>query len=331
MVKFGYRAVEEQYPPSRLIDFTVMAEKQRFEFVCTSDHFHPWFHRGGCSGHAWIWIGAAGAKTSKVRLGTGVTTCIYRYHPAIVAQAFATLDELYPGRIFLGIGTGEAMNELPLGYSWPTFDERLERTIEAVQIIKLLWKERFVDFEGKYFRLKKANLYTRPIKKIPIYFAAFGPRASKAAGKFGDALMTFDSDREKARKIFSAFEEGVRESGRSVENLPKMIEMKISYDEDYDKALKSMFIWKISAIPNMFSSCISDPRELDKLAEKADTSQLAENVYTNMDPLIKKIEGYIEMGFNEVQVGSSSPDEPKFIREFGKRALPYLLDKYSES
>jgi coenzyme F420-dependent glucose-6-phosphate dehydrogenase len=329
MVRFGYRAVEEKHQPSRLIDFAILAEKQGFEFVGTSDHFHPWFHRGGCAGHAWIWIAAAGAKTKKVRLGTGVTTCIYRYHPAIVAQAFATLDELYPGRIFLGIGTGEAMNELPLGLSWPSFQERLDRTIEAIHIIKSLWKRDFVNFNGEYFKLREAHLYTSPMKKIPIYFAASGHKAAWAAGRFGDALMTIDADREHIHRIFASFEVGVKESGRRTEDMPRMVEMKISYDEDYEKALNSLSIWKATVIPEVFNRHISDPRELDKMGEKVNPAQLAKSVYTDIEQLIRKIEEYIKIGFTEIQVGSSSPNEEKFIQEFGKKALPYLQEKYS--
>jgi coenzyme F420-dependent glucose-6-phosphate dehydrogenase len=329
MVKFGYRAVEERYPPSQLLTFAALAEKQGFEFVCISDHFLPWFHRDGHSGHAWIWIAAAGAKTKRVRLGTGVTTCIYRYHPAIVAQAFASLDELYPGRIFLGMGTGEAMNEEPIGLNWPSFDERLERTVEAVQIIKLLWEKDFVEFKGKHYNLRKTNLYTKPVKKIPVYFAASGTKASRAAGRFGDALMTTDFDREHVLRIFASFEEGVKESGRRVEDMPRMVEMKVSYDEDYDKALNSLSVWKATTIPAIFSRPISDPRELDKMGETVDPARLAGKVYTDMEHLIRKIEEYIELGFNEIQVGSSSPDEEKFIRKFGKKALPYLQEKYS--
>ncbi len=331
MVKFGYRAVEERYPPSQLLTHAVLAERAGFEFVCTSDHLMPWFHRGGQAGHAWIWIAAAGAITKKVRLGTGVTTCIHRYHPAVVAQAFASLDQLYPGRIFLGLGTGEAMNEAPIGHSWPSFDERLERTVEAVQVIKSLWERDFADFDGKYYKIKDVNLYTKPVKKIPIYFAASGPKASKVAGKYGDALMTTDFGREHIRRIFTSFEEGVRESGRDAVDLPRMVELKVSFDEDYDKALDSMLVWRATTIHRMFSQPVSDPRGLDKMGETVDPAKMKNKVYTDMDRLTKKIEEYIKMGFTEIEVGSSSPDEEKFIQEFGKKALPYLNEKYSKA
>jgi coenzyme F420-dependent glucose-6-phosphate dehydrogenase len=307
----------------------VLAEKQGFEFICTSDHFHPWFHKGGCAGQAWVWIGTAGAKTNKVRLGTGVTPCLFRYHPALVAQAFATLDEMFPGRIFLGIGTGEAMNEIPLGFKWPRFKERLKRTEEAVIIIKSLWKEDFTDFEGNFFKLRGANLYTKPKEKIPIYFAASGPRAARASGRLGDALMTGVRERERAQILLAAYKEGVKESGRRIEGMPKMVELKISYDKDYDKALDSLSIWRVVLFPNIINKPISDPRELDKMGKQVDLKQLSKLVFTDIEEIISKIEENIEIGFNEIQVGSSSPNEEKFILEFGRKVLPYLQDKYS--
>ncbi len=327
-VRFGYHADDEMYQPSRLLEFAVKAEKQGFDFICIDDHFHPWFHRDGHAGHAWIWLGAAGTKTTKVGLGTGVTTCIHRYNPAVVAQAFATLDEMYPGRIFLAIGTGEAMNEMPManpGQTWPSHKERLEMTLEAVTIIKSLWEGEFVDYKGKYFGLNQAKLYTKPRRKIPLYFAASGPNAIKAAARLGDGLLT-NSNEGRLPKIIWQFEEAVRESGRNPKDLPRMIEVSASYDEDYDKALNSTSRWL--PVPN--GNDIQDPRELDRLRVDVDPRKLAGNVYTDMDGLIGKIERIIGYGFTEVEVGSSSPDEEKFITEFGRKALPYLRERYSD-
>ena len=326
-VKFGYRAVEERYQPSQLLKYATMADRQGFEFICISDHFHPWFHRGGCAGHAWVWIGAAGSVTKNVRIGTGVTTCIYRYNPAIVAQAFATLDELYPGRIFLGIGSGEAMNEMPMakqGQVWPPHEERLERTVEAVEIIRALWDQDFVDYEGKYNRLTAANLYTKPKKRIPIYFAASGPKAAHAAGRLGDALMTV-GESELTPKIFGWFDEGAREAGKDSSKMPRMVEMKVSYGDDFDEALESTSMW----LPVKGALGIADPRELDRLRIGVDPKVLSDTVFTDLDRLIGEIEKLIKMGFTEIQLSSNSPDEEKLIRDFGVKALPYLKETYS--
>jgi coenzyme F420-dependent glucose-6-phosphate dehydrogenase len=326
----GYRAVEEKWQPSRLLDLTLMAEKQGFDFVCTSDHFHPWFHEGGCAGHAWVWIGAAGARTKTIRLGTGVTTPSSRYHPAIIAQAFATLGEMFPGRIFLGLGTGEAMNEVPLGFKWPIFRERAERLEETIKIIKLLWKGDFVTYGGKHFTLRDARLYTLPSKSVPMYVAASGPTIAKMAGLYADAFMTLYTGSDAHLKTLASFREGAKNADRSYEEIPRMIETKISYDEDYDRALQSLSRWRSGLIPNIFSKQIYDPRELDRLGETVDIKKLADLVFTDMDSIVKLIEELVEDGFNEVQLGSSSPDEEKFIEEFGKKALPYLKKKYAE-
>ncbi|MCX6648378.1 MAG: TIGR03557 family F420-dependent LLM class oxidoreductase [Candidatus Bathyarchaeota archaeon] len=327
-IRFGYHADDEMYQPSRLLDFAVTAEKQGFDFICIDDHFHPWFHRDGHAGHAWIWLAAAGAKTSRVGMGTGVTTCIHRYNPAIVAQAFATLDELYPGRVFLALGTGEAMNEMPManpGLTWPPHEERLEMTSEAVTIIKSLWEGDFVDYEGRHFRLNQARLYTKPRHKIPLYVAASGPKAVKMAGRLGDGLLT-NSDEKRLPKIISQFEEAVKESGRNPGDMPRMIEVSASYDEDYDKALASISRWL--PVPN--GNDIPDPRELDRLRIGIDPRKHAGNVYTDLDGLIGKIERIIGLGFTEVEIGSSSPDEEAFIKKFGGEALPYLRDRFSD-
>jgi len=330
-VEFGYRAVEEQYQPSRLVDFAVLAERQGFDFVCISDHFHPWFHEGGCAGHAWIWIGAAGARTKRVRLGTGVTVPIYRYHPAIVAQAFATLGELYPGRIFLGLGTGEAMNEVPLGFRWPPFKERAERLEEGIRIIKSLWEGEFITFNGKYFKLCDARLYTKPREKVPLYIAASGPTVARMAGKHGDGFMTAATVDAVYPTLFSALAEGAKEAGRRVEAIPRMVELKISYDEDYGRALNSLAKWRVTRVSSILSKSICDPRELDELGRQIDLKGLSKWVCTDMEQCIRLVEECIKAGFNEVQVGSSSPNEEEFIIKFGKEALPYLREQYTST
>jgi coenzyme F420-dependent glucose-6-phosphate dehydrogenase len=327
-VRFGYRAVEERYQPSQLLKYAALADRAGFEFICISDHFHPWFHRGGCAGQAWVWLGAAGSVTKNVTMGTGVTTCIYRYDPAVVAQSFATLDEMYPGRIFLGIGSGEAMNEMPMakeGQVWPPREELLERTVEAVEIIRTLWTRDFVDYRGKYNKLTAANLYTKPKKLIPIYFAASGPKAAHAAGRLGDALMTV-GESELTPKIFGWFDEGAREAGKDPSKMPRMVEMKVSYGDDFDEALESTSMW----IPVKGSLGIADPRELDRRREGVDPHCLADTVFTDIDPLIRDIEKLIKLGFNEVQLSSNSPDEEKLIRDFSAKALPYLKETYAE-
>ena len=337
VIQFGYRAVEERFPPSRLLAQAVLAEQQGFDFLCISDHFHPWFHTGGCAGHAWMVLGAVGARTQRIRLGTGVTTSIYRYHPAIIAQAFATLDELFPGRIYLGLGTGEAMNEMPLagpGQPWPRYKERLARTVEGLQIMRALWSGDFVDFDGKYFQLHQAKLYTPPTTRIPIYFAASGPTSARMSGRLGDALMMGSGRLERVPALFAAYAEGVHASGRRMEAMPKMVELKIAYDEDFEKALQALAVWRFPPRQpgrHVDMLAIADPRELDALRAGVDPHVMAGHVYTSMEALIQTVEDWIAAGFTEIQIGSNSPDEEGFIAAFGREALPYLRATYGAS
>jgi coenzyme F420-dependent glucose-6-phosphate dehydrogenase len=208
-----------------LLEFVGHAEKGGFTSVLTSDHFHPWWHDNGFGNFTWVWLAAAAERTKNIKFTTGVTAAVYRYNPGVIAQAFASLDSLYPGRIGLGVGTGEAMNEVPLGFNWPEASIRLNRTKEAIQIINKLWKKEYrkqisttstisgaeignkerwnkgddndeandygsVNFDGKYFRLKNARLYTPPSTDIPLYMAASGSDAIQVAAKYTNGLIS---------------------------------------------------------------------------------------------------------------------------------------------
>jgi len=294
--------------------------------VPVSDHFHPWFHTGASACFAWSWLTAAAATVPKVRLGPMVVAPIGRYHPAIIAQAFATMDEMYPGRFFLGMGTGEAMNEVPLGYSWPPFPERLGRLREAVEIIRALWGGEFVDYPGSYYKLKGAKLYTKPKTRIPIYLVANGPKAGSLVGSHADGYGTLDLVLEKSKEIWSAVEASARNAGRDPSTISRNVELYVSYNRDYDRALASTRKWKSGLIHNAFSLPVYDPRELERLGENESDSELAKiwTIATSAEQLIKKAESAIAYGFNEVQFHSSSPSEEEFIEVCGKDVLPYL-------
>ncbi|MEM4312314.1 MAG: TIGR03557 family F420-dependent LLM class oxidoreductase [Nitrososphaerales archaeon] len=335
-VTFGYRCATEEYPATVLLRRAIRAEQVGFEFICVSDHFHPWFHVNGNACHSWILSSSIGSLTKKVRIGTGITAPIYRYHPAIIAQAFATLGQLFPKRIFLGLGTGEAMNEVPLGFEWPTFKVRYEMFKESLDIIKLLWSKVFVDYDGKYFKLRKANLYVKVEDKVPIYIAASGKTVARLAGKEGDGFMTVgtkldDYRMSELKYLLEMVRQGAKEAERNYEDMPKMIEFVFSYNEIYEKALSSILKWRVGAVPGILNKNIYDPRELDKLGESVDIKNFEKSVFiaTNIEECVKATEGFIKLGFNEIQFHSSSPDEDKFLEEFSKKGLPYLKDTYS--
>ncbi len=332
-IRFGYRAVAEQYGPSQLLEFASLADRQGFEFISISDHFHPWFHRGGHAAFAWTWIAAAAERTKNVSIGTGVTTPINRFHPAIVAQAFATMGSMYPGRIFLGLGTGEAMNEVPIGQRWPPFGERVRRVDESMDIIEGLWRDGFFTYAGKYFSVEDANIYDKPPVPVPIYVAASGATMAEIAGRRAHGLYTTPSKSEKVRDvIFPALKRGAEASGRRFEDVRKMILCNISWDEDYDRALDSIKRWRAVAVPGSFEREVSDPRELDRLGEKVPMEDLTWRwtICTNMEDIYKKVDEYVGLGFDEIEIRSGSPDEKEFISRFGKNILPCLREKYRE-
>jgi coenzyme F420-dependent glucose-6-phosphate dehydrogenase len=187
----GYKASAEQFPPRRLLDLAIAAETAGFDSVWTSDHFQPWRHTDGHAPNALVWLGAAAVATNRVILGTSVLTPSFRYNPAVVAQAFSTLGCLAPGRVILGVGTGESMNEVPVGVEWPEQSERFARLRESVQLIQALTAPgaEIVDFEGTYFRTHEATIYDKPEKPLPIYIAASGPAAARLAGRLGDGFI----------------------------------------------------------------------------------------------------------------------------------------------
>src|ERR671918_616988 len=317
----------------------------------TSDHFHPWWHEGGYGNFTWVWIAAAAERTKKMKFVTGVTAPIYRYNPAIIAQAFASLDVLYPGRIGLGLGTGEAMNEVPLGYDWPKSSKvRLTRTIEAIQVIRKLWnegrkskqyrdaennsfinsnreKDGFVDFNGQYSLIRKAKLYTPPTSQhIPIYLAATGSQSAEAAAKFSDGLITFLKPNESS-KVLDVFNDTAKKENKDLNSLEKIAEYKISFSEDYDKAFESTEFWRATLIKDVFDSIISDPRKLEHKTKKEVADEKLKNsiqIVTSIEDSIKSIEEYFKAGYTKVYVHSTSPDEIKFVHEFSRKVLPYF-------
>lgn len=336
----GYWASQEQYSMQQLIGFVKEAEKGGISTTMTSDHFHPWWHAGGYGNFTWVWLATAAERTNKMHFVTGVTAAVYRYNPGIIAQAFASLDVLYPGRISLGVGSGEAMNEVPLGFDWPDTKVRLARTTEAIQIIKKLWKEGrtdkngFVDFKGEYFSIRNAKLYTPPTSdNIPLYMAAVGTEAIKTAAKYCDGLITV-TKADESREILDTFNKSAENVGKDPFSLEKIAKPKICYSTDYDKAFKYIEFWRATLLENAFNTDISDPKELEEKAKKeVSDEQLKKStpIITSIEDCIKPIEDYFKAGFTRVYIHSTSPEEIKFIELFCNKVLPYLRETLEKS
>ena len=324
----GYQISLEQFQPEVALEHVILAEKAGFDSIWASDHFLPWFHTDAACSFAWSFISSAAQATKKIKFGTGITCPILRYHPAIVAQAFATMERMHNSRIFLSLATGEALNEVPVGYKWPSFNERVGRLEEAVEITRKLWTGELVSYRGKYYRLNKAKLYSPPLQKIPIYVAASGPTVARMAGRVGDGFLTPPATEETYNKVlFPALEEGLKETGRTMDQISKSVEVWMTYDEkDKGRAIQAARPWAGSIMPVFFKLGVYDPREIEAHGNLVGNEQLSEVwiAGTSAEPFIKTIEKYAKLGFDQIHVTSSSPSQEKFIELFRKEVIPYF-------
>jgi coenzyme F420-dependent glucose-6-phosphate dehydrogenase len=326
-VRYGYKASAEQFAPRELLEYSILAERLGLDSVALSDHFQPWRHHGGHAPAALPWLGAAGAGLETARIGTSVLTPTLRYQPAIIAQAFATLGCMYPGRVWLGVGTGEAMNETPVtGSDWPGAKERRRRLAEAVDLIRRLWSEERVTFEGEYYRTDRATVYDRPDEPVPIYIAASGPLAAKLAGRRGDGFIcTSGKPRELYEELLANVEEGARAAGRDPAALPRMIEIKVSYDRDRAYAEEACGWWAALALSGDEKSGVEDPIEMERLAD-ANRDRASSRFIVSDDPdeVVDRIRPYVELGFTELIFHAPGADQARFLEQFARDVLPRL-------
>ncbi len=330
-LRIGYDCCMELYHPNVFLELAPLAEKAGFDTIWASDHFHPWQDTDASSCFTWAWIAAAAERTKKAPIGTAVTCPTFRYHPAIVAQAFATLRAMYPDRIFIGLGTGEALNEVPLGYTWPSVKERIERFEESIQIMKKLWTGDWVDFKGKYYRLKQAKLYVKPTTPVPIYVASFGPKVAEIAGKYADGYITTLVSEDHLRNVLiPAVERGAKQMGRDPSKIERVIELGLGYDKDYTKALKKVRFWTGSMFHVTFKYGIADPREIEAMGSLVGDEQVAKGfaIGTKAEDFISRIEKLVKVGFNHIYLQSTSPDEKAFIELCAKEIIPYVKETF---
>jgi coenzyme F420-dependent glucose-6-phosphate dehydrogenase len=328
---YGYKASAEQFGPSELLQLSLQAERLGLEAVAVSDHFQPWRHHGGHGPAALPWLGAAAAQTQSALLGTSVLTPTLRYHPAVIAQAFATLGCLAPGRVFLGVGTGEAMNETPVtGEQFPPVKERRRRLSEAVRLIRALWHEERVTFEGEYYRTDKATVYDRPEQPVPIYIAASGPLAAKLAGRAGDGLIvTSGKKRELYTELSDAAREGAEAAGRDPDALARMIEIKVSYDRDREYARDACRWWAALALTGDEKAGIEDPIEMERAADAAaDRAHTRFIVSDDPGEVADAIAPYVELGFDQLIFHFPGAQQERQMQAFAADVLPQLRERF---
>jgi coenzyme F420-dependent glucose-6-phosphate dehydrogenase len=327
----GYKASAEQFGPLELLDYSVLAEQSGLELVAVSDHFQPWRHHGGHGPASLPWLGALGERTERALLGTSVLTPTMRYHPAVVAPAFATLACLNPGRIFLGVGTGESMNETPAtGMEWPPAKERRARLSEAIELMRLLWTEERVSFEGTYYRTERATVYDRPADPVPVYVAASGPLAAKLAGRVGDGFIcTSGKKPELYEQLVEALEEGARAAGRERGAIERMIEIKVSYDRDPAYARDACGWWAALALTPEEKIGVEDPVEMERLADAAaDRAHTRFIVSSDPDEVVERIGTYVALGFTQLVFHAPGEDQRRFLEQFAEDVLPRLRARF---
>ena len=336
MLKLGYKASAEQFGPRELLQFSCLAELAGFDSVFISDHFQPWKHHDGHAPFSLAWLGALGAKTSRITIGTSVMTPTFRYHPAVVAQAFATLGVMFPDRVVLGIGTGESLNEVPsTGMTWPDFKERFARLREAVTLMRRLWTEEKVTFEGQYYRTTSATIYDRPAVPVPIYIAAAGALIAKYAGRMGDGLICTSG---KATELYTETVlpkvlEGLSEADSRAADYVRMIEVKVSFDTDIKRATEDTRSWAVLALTPEEKTSVHNPEEMERLAAGLSAERAASRwiVSTDPDEHVEKIGYYVDLGFRHLVFHAPGPDQERFIRLYAEHVLPRLRRRYGDS
>ncbi len=331
MLRLGYKASAEQFGPRALLDFAVDAEQNGFDSVFVSDHFQPWRHSDGHAPFAFAWLGATGERTKRVLLGTSVVTPTFRYHPAIVAQAFGTLGSLNPGRIILGVGTGEHLNEGALGIAWPDNRERFGRLREAVKLIKLLWTEDSVTFDGEYYHTRNATIYDKPAAPVPIYVGAGGPQVAKYAGRAGDGLICTSGKGMElySEQLLPSFAEGATTEGRDAGMLDRMIEVKVSYDTDRARAMEDTKIWAALALPADVKAGVDDPREMERLARQVEgEAHRRWLVSSEPEEHLEQLRPYLELGFTHLVFHAPGHDQARFMKLYGSQILPRVRDRW---
>ncbi len=331
-VRIGYKASAEQFGPRELLEFSVQAERRGLDLVAISDHFQSWRHHGGHAPFALAWLGAAGQATSSAVLGTSVLTPTLRYSPAIIAQAFATLGVLNPGRVFLGVGSGEAQNEKPAtGGEFPGRKERRLRLAEAIAMIRRLWTEERVDFEGDYYRSAKATIYDRPAEPVPIFVAASGPLAAKLAGRVGDGFIcTSGKDPGLYRQLLDKVQEGAAAADRDAAKIRRMIEIKVSYDRDLAFAYEACRWWAALALTPEQKEGIEDPIEMERVADdNADNAHTRFIVSDDPQEVVNRIAAYLDLGFDDLLLHAPGEDQTRFLEQFTADVLPLLRERAS--
>jgi coenzyme F420-dependent glucose-6-phosphate dehydrogenase len=318
MVRLGYTLSAEEHSPSQLVETARAAEAAGFEFALVSDHFHPWLDQQGESPFVWSVVGAVARATERLVLGTGVTCPTMRLHPAIVAQAAATSAALMPGRFFLGVGTGENLNEHVLGDRWPSADDRLEMLEEAIEVIRELWTGKLVNHRGRHYTVDRARVYTLPDELPPLAIAAAAPKAADLAGRLGDALISVAPDEEIVERFDRAGGEGK----------PRYGQLHVCWAESEEDGVRTAHkLWPNAALAGELGQELPLPRHFRQATSMLTEDQVADAVVCGPDPQRHRdaIDAFARAGFDHVYVHQIGPDQDGCIRFYEREVLPVAV------
>ena len=316
MVQLGYALSSEEHRPSDLVRHARLAEEAGFTFALISDHFHPWTDTQGQSPFVWSVIGGIAEATTTLALGTGVTCPMIRTHPAIIAHAAATAGAMMEGRFFLGVGTGENLNEHVLGDRWPDWDVRARMLTESVEVIRELWTGEVTSHEGEFYTVENARIYTLPEQPVPIHVAASGPRAAKLAGQIGDGFIGTSPEKE----LLAAFDRGKRGVRR-----PRYGQLTVCWGPDEAQARRTAHrMWPTAAIPGEAGQELPNPKHFEQLAEIVTEDMIAERVVCgpDIDRHVARIQEYVDAGYDHVYIHQVGPDQAGFLRAYARDVLP---------
>ena len=326
MTKIGYAAMLEQFHPTELLDLCAAAEAAGFSAgFMVSEHFHPWTPHQGQSAFAWAFMGALGQRTS-LRFGTAVTCPGFRYHPAVIAHAAAPLGAMYPGRFWLGLGAGEALNEHVVGGAWPEIGVRSSMLFEAIEVIEKLFSGAVVRHRGDHFRLESARLYTRPDEPVKIYVATAGPVNAKRTGRLADGMITVGAADDKIGMLWGKFDEGAREAGKDPTGMPKLLQIHVSWArtdvEAIDNAVRE---WPNGGMP-FPKQDVKNPEDFAAMARLVRPEDFTNRVLLSADLAvhIANIQHYVDMGFDEIHIHNVGRNQAEFIDVFGREVLPEI-------
>ncbi|HEV2637039.1 MAG TPA: TIGR03557 family F420-dependent LLM class oxidoreductase [Actinocrinis sp.] len=325
----GYAAMLEQFGPNEVVDYCANAEAAGFSGVMAADHFQPWVPRQGNAAFVWNVLSAVGLKTTG-DLGPGVTCPSFKMHPALVAQASATLAAMYPGRHWLGIGAGEALNEHVVGGYWPEAPERSARMFEAIEVIKKLFASghsgKEVKHSGQYFTLESTRLWTMPEQSPEIYIATAGPINAKKTGKLADGIITPGAAPAKIEMVLGKFAEGARESGRDPETMPKVLQLHLSWAETDEQALANAVTEWPNGGMKFDKGDIRSPFHFEQMAKLVRPEDFEGRMVISSDPDVHRaeVQRYLDLGFDRVYLHNVGRNQEEWISAFGREVLPKL-------